>query len=447
MTSRRARVLLTSGGGVLGFTPNPPPPPPPGGYLGPDLRTYMAQPGDQVYVIPNGTYTAGQLSSAHQHAGTGGPYKGWLILQAQTPGGVTVDLSGGNPYVASKAAMTILNAGDYRIMFVGMKFVNGGVFFVHGVNRLRWWYCTHTFPVTEWVRQFIAAGGKDPLGTVGSYGPNQALPGDAAIANGMPNLFPEWHRTINDAYSETYYHGFYGCDSSDNSYGVGWSVSISDIIGHRGWGNTEILRGAHYGDLGFNYDPNQYYANSADWWHQNNLQTNSLHYGPNRIQDSSFELTSGTGTIFLGGDGGTTVGLDVNRIWSYAISSNALVNGNPTTRGLYLKAKNASCTGTIANHKYFNVQNAIIEEVNGTIIGYNSGTGNGRSGQLPTWTAPDISFPSGISIDANRRLVGPSGGELLANMDVVNHVANPAVIWRTANPVTSWATYFAGNWP
>jgi hypothetical protein len=112
--------------------------------LGRDLRSYTKLAGDQVVVLPNGTYTAGTVSAPH--AATTGVDKGWLVLKANTPGGVVVDLS--------KAPLT-LDSTTSRILFVGFKFVNGSVF-AYGSN-LAFWYTEHTFPATVWSEQ-----AKDP---------------------------------------------------------------------------------------------------------------------------------------------------------------------------------------------------------------------------------------------------------------------------------------------
>ena len=78
-----------------------------------------------------------------------GPLKGWLVLVAETPHGVVVDLSSG---------MLNLYPTTSRIMFVGFKFINGMVK-ITGADNIRFWYTEHTFPVAEWYRQWVVAGG------------------------------------------------------------------------------------------------------------------------------------------------------------------------------------------------------------------------------------------------------------------------------------------------
>src|SRR3954466_5086385 len=78
------------------------------------ITDYLQRGGDQVVVVPNGTYSGGSISAPH--AQTDGPYKGWLVLVAQTPKGVVVDMTNGP---------LILEGGTSRVLFVGFKFING----------------------------------------------------------------------------------------------------------------------------------------------------------------------------------------------------------------------------------------------------------------------------------------------------------------------------------
>ena len=108
--------------------------------------------GDQVVTVPNGTYTAGPVSAAHPD--TKGPFKGWLVLVAQTPGGVVVDQSPpGTPIGNGLTANgdLILKSDTSRVMFVGFKFVNGSVH-VQG-NNIGMWYTDHSFPAAVWANE------------------------------------------------------------------------------------------------------------------------------------------------------------------------------------------------------------------------------------------------------------------------------------------------------
>src|SRR5437762_246831 len=91
--------------------PKEPPESPPLKLEGHDITKYISLAGDQAVVVPNGTYAPGTVTTAHPE--TSGPYKGWLVLVAESPGDVVVDLS--------KDHLT-LEAGTSRVLFVGFKF-------------------------------------------------------------------------------------------------------------------------------------------------------------------------------------------------------------------------------------------------------------------------------------------------------------------------------------
>jgi len=106
--------------------------------LSSDLRDYLTLPGDRLVVVPDGTYTAGSVIAPH--AATTGECDGWLVLVAETPGGVVVDLAG---------ADLTLGSGTSRILFVGFAFRNGAVW-SDAASDIRFWYTDHTFPVEVW---------------------------------------------------------------------------------------------------------------------------------------------------------------------------------------------------------------------------------------------------------------------------------------------------------
>lgn len=108
------------------------------------LLSYLRMPGDQVVVVPNGTYAGGAVIA--EHPPTDGELGGWLVLVAESRGGVVVDLS---------ARDLRLREGTSRVAFVGMSFRNGRIR-NHG-TQIRYWYTTHTFPYDDWVD----AGGPD----------------------------------------------------------------------------------------------------------------------------------------------------------------------------------------------------------------------------------------------------------------------------------------------
>ncbi|MCU1429544.1 MAG: hypothetical protein JWL83_3544 [Actinomycetia bacterium] len=101
---------------------------------------YIRKPGDQVVIVPNGVYSGGNVEAPHQQ--TGGRDRGWLVLQAQSQGGVTVDLAG---------AELNLGPNTSRVLFVGFKFINGSVR-AYG-HDIAFWYTDHTFPADVWSAQ------------------------------------------------------------------------------------------------------------------------------------------------------------------------------------------------------------------------------------------------------------------------------------------------------
>jgi hypothetical protein len=106
----------------------------PGGNIG----RYLSLHGDQVVVVPNGTYTASDVTNAH-HDATSGRLKGWLVLKAQSPHGVIIDMSS-EPLHLEKTAS--------RILFVGFKFVNGPLY--DDGTDIAFWYTDHSFSAYEW---------------------------------------------------------------------------------------------------------------------------------------------------------------------------------------------------------------------------------------------------------------------------------------------------------
>jgi hypothetical protein len=115
----------------------PSPPPPVAGPRSSNIVDFIAMHGDQVVVVPNGTYRSGDVDVAHP--ATSGPYKGWLVLVAQSPHGAVIDM---------RDAPLHLGANASRVLFVGFKFVNGSLS-VDG-NHIWFWHTDHSFPLSAW---------------------------------------------------------------------------------------------------------------------------------------------------------------------------------------------------------------------------------------------------------------------------------------------------------
>ncbi|HEY2812553.1 MAG TPA: hypothetical protein VGJ03_03705, partial [Acidimicrobiales bacterium] len=102
-------------------------------YVSSRVTDYVALGGDQVVVVPDGTYSSGTVSAPHP--ATGGPYGGWLVLVAQDPGQVVVDMA---------AQDLVLAPATSRVLFVGFRFTNGRLF--NQGSDIDYWYSDQTYP-------------------------------------------------------------------------------------------------------------------------------------------------------------------------------------------------------------------------------------------------------------------------------------------------------------
>ena len=122
------------------------------GEAGADIARFLKLPGDQVVTVPDGTYTAGAVSAPHK--ATGGRFKGWLVLVAQTRGGVVVDQSPPGTAIGSNLTAggdLVLESDSSRVLLVGFRFVNGSVH-VQG-QHIGFWYTDHSFPAKVWAAE------------------------------------------------------------------------------------------------------------------------------------------------------------------------------------------------------------------------------------------------------------------------------------------------------
>lgn len=439
MTSRARRVLIEARGNAVSAPPGPRPGPSTSRYsdvyhdvmfgaavpiitdYGRDLRSWMAQPGNQVLTLPDGIYTAGALGPAQQHAANapipagGADYGGWLILKAQNLGGAIVDLS---------ATGFTAPAGNYRILFDGIAFRNGEIQVSPGTNRWRWWYCTGTFPADVWSAQFYAT---PPLGRAFD---NVASNADVAAKALMANPFPSFIRRSNQglAGNQAIGYGWYGCDLhdfGDDGLYVG-NMDQVEIVGTKIWNISEVIGAT-------NYDPNQ--AGANDWFHNDVIQSTNDIAGLT-ITDCCL----GAATTTLGGDGGACTGFAMRDVWFYA--DPFISNGKPMV--LYSKRTYWPIAGTVttAGLRLINYGGSVWEwdAVSPATIVVWPATHND-----PTrWPAVvgsrtlDHTTPSGVGI---------TGGVLDDQFQILNHASNPANAWRTLHPRSSRDAFFAGNWP
>ena len=112
-------------------------------YISSSIADYVKQPGNQVIVVPNGTYRGSKGQELVPPArDTSGADDGWLVLVAQTKGKVVVDLA---------SAELDFGPGDWRVLFVGFTFVNGTIY-PHG-QHLAFWYSDISFPTSVYNKQ------------------------------------------------------------------------------------------------------------------------------------------------------------------------------------------------------------------------------------------------------------------------------------------------------
>jgi hypothetical protein len=154
---------------------------------------YLSMAGDQTIIVPNGTYTGGSVSSSSTpgivHAATNGANKGFLVLVAETQGGVTIVPE--NTAVDTQSVLTI--TGAERILFVGFKH-DGIVCNLFGTKYLWWWY-----------GDFRYRGQDHPLYPSGAnygYSPTTFILGLGATGRGEHNRWYgcQFHDTEDDAF-------------------------------------------------------------------------------------------------------------------------------------------------------------------------------------------------------------------------------------------------------
>ncbi len=98
------------------------------------LADLLRAEGDQIVTVPDGVYEGVRVRAPHPE--TAGPLGGWLVLQAENPGGavITGDLR--------------LDAPTSRILFVGFRFEDARVYNLG--RHLAYWYTDHVYPDVDW---------------------------------------------------------------------------------------------------------------------------------------------------------------------------------------------------------------------------------------------------------------------------------------------------------
>jgi hypothetical protein len=111
-------------------------------YISNDIGDYTRQPGNQIIVVPNGRYRGSGNTITPPPRDTSGRMHGWLVLVAETRGGAVIDLAN---------APLELGKGDWRVLFVGFRFVNGTV--SPSGEHIAFWYSDFSFPTNVWQGQ------------------------------------------------------------------------------------------------------------------------------------------------------------------------------------------------------------------------------------------------------------------------------------------------------
>lgn len=423
----RAALRLLGGyrpQGVI-LAPNTGSPLPAPTTLGTHIGDYMRQPGDQIITLADDTYDGASIdAAASQHPHTSGQYGGWLIIQAQTQHGAVVDLSSTGFNVGGTVNHFAVGFGNatyrnLRIMFVGVKFVNGALY-LPSCRNVRFWGCDFTFPAHQWNLQYVAAGGD-----------NASVVLNNSVVNGMANPTSQTIR-VDDVGSGPFsvnwcdFHNIGEDGIFDSSYAT-W-----EVVGNRFWDiyHHNIPKASAYSDDGVNYlNP----VNGLTCMHSDCFQSeggSNITFTDNQAC-GHLELTSAN----------TSLSVVINRIWTFGCEGNGAslteLNGNSTN-------------GSVDN---------VLWDANGQYAG---GTGahpahsqvndNGWNGEhFPDpshFTVGTITrgLPSGVT-KTNGLLDDLTGPNFPDIPSITNHAANPANLWRAAHPYSSWATYFSGNWP
>ena len=358
----------------------------------PSITDYIRRAGDQVVTVPNGTYTGGSVSASHP--ATTGPYKGWLVLVAQSPRGVVVDVSS-NPLV--------LEADTNRVLFVGFKFVNGTVS-VRG-DDIVFWYTEHTYPIEEWNRQFQAAGG--------NINALETMP------NGVPKAV--WIGN-NPAYRIVQRTQILGADIHDvGDDGIYVDKSMNGVVqGTKIWNVVKK-----------SYDPeiNPWIPTMRDLIHNDALQI------PGAVDNFLMADSYAGQTITVGGDNASSRNLTWRNLWIAHADGVGL---------LFYSQNGYQVTGSMQGIRSWS--NAFTQNP------YDSGWDQLRvdivDGQQVTWPASLNSSrltvtTSGVNLNQQAPSgVTMSGGRMYDQSQALDNAENPANVWRAAHPYSSWPTLF-----
>jgi hypothetical protein len=360
---------------------------------GSSITEYITRPGDQVVTVPDGTYSGGTVSAPHP--ATGGPYQGWLVLVAQSPHGVVVDMS---------QSPLVLDVGTSRVLFVGFTFVNGTMS-VRG-DDIAFWYTEHTFPIEEWNRQFQAAGG------------NAA--GLQHMTNALPKAIWIGDHTQGHTVTCTQILGADIHDVGDDGVYVDKSQGAA-IVGTRIWNIDKKT-----------YDPgyNPWIPSLNALMHNDGVQV------PGAVQDLTMADSYVGQTITVGGDNASASNLQWHDLWiARADGVGMVLYSQDGYRVSGAMANIQAWSNGFGEQPYDPTWDQIrVDIVDGKQVTWPGSLQDPRLSVSTSGTVINQQAPSGVSM---------STGRMTDQTQALDDVANPANVWRAAAPYDSWPALFA----
>lgn len=404
------------------------PAPSSGPTLPTDLGLLMQYTGDQILSLPNGAYTTAQINylasttgNSNPNTGGSGQYGGWLLIVAQNPGQVTVDLTANGFNLGPQGGTN----SAYRILFAGIAFSNGDVALFRS-HFLRFWYCSFTFSSDTFKAQYIAAGGTWPVF-------NQS------VINSMVNPNCRGIGFVDDATTSPYnsFLGVYGCTfktiSNDACYcQPSNNVDIQgnyfiDIFHH-----TEVLPNPNPA-LGAYFHSDSY---QSEWGSVITFAQNTIANGDLQIEnnDSGHHYMAITDNWF-GGSPNQLATLDEFHQGAGSFTGCISARNRGWSGGQYQNGNN----GYTQNPSYDSAydQGIYLNGQTGTFV-----LPSGWTQTSDTFSSGGGSKPTGVTVTSGLITDLPNNPSEIGN---TNNGGDPALNWQNANPYNSYLTYFGGN--
>jgi hypothetical protein len=360
--------------------------------LGTNLSRYLTLPGDQVVTLRDGTYTAGTVTAAHPE--TSGPYKGWLVLAAQSPHKVIVDMT--------NSPLT-LDLGSSRVLFVGITFTNGTIN-VKG-DDIAFWYTEHTFPIEDWNSQFKAAGGN-----------SNAL---KTMANGTPKAIWIGNETNGRTMNRTEILGADVHDVGDDGVYVDKSQGAV-VAGTRIWNIDKK-----------DFDPgyNPWNPGLKALMHNDGVQI------PGSVYNFTMQDSYVGQTITVGGDNASAAGLNWDNLWVARADGAGMVfysnNDHPVAGDM--KSVRAWSNGFKQDPYDPGWDQLRVDIVNGSQVTWPKSLNSSMLKVTSDSSDTNQDPPSGIAM---------KDGRMIDQSQALDSPDNPANVWRASHPYDSWRTFF-----